>query len=112
MNQAFASLVFLCASSVNNFFSQRREEEQKALRTDVDSCLRSAYLFDGGDDAVISAAATDVAAHALAHAESRRTTFLQQSDRRHNLSRCAVAALEAVVLDEGCLNGMQLVAMC
>jgi len=53
---------------VNNFFSQRRKEEQKALRTDVDSCLRSAYLFDGGDDAVISAAATDVAAHALAHA--------------------------------------------
>jgi len=36
--------------------------------------------------------------------------FLEQGDRGADLARCAVAALETIVLQEGRLDGMQLVA--
>src|SRR5437660_8590188 len=74
------------------------------------SSLCPARLFDGGDDAVVCAAAADVAAHALAHRHARRAAFLQKPDRGHDLPRRAVAALEAVVLDEGGLHRMEFVA--
>src|SRR3954468_23508391 len=67
----------------------------------------AAHLFDGGDDAVISAAAADVAAHAFAHGHAFRAAFLQESGGGHDLARRAVAALESVVLDEGLLQRVE-----
>src|SRR5205085_6693067 len=80
------------------------------IRAAVRSGLRPAHFFNGGKDAVVRAAATDVAAHALAHGHACGTALAQQPCGRHDLSRRAVAALEAVVLDEGRLQRMQLVA--
>src|SRR5215213_1695597 len=78
-------------------------------------------LPDGGDDAGISTAAADVAAHTFAyliisklcrrhsdvfgdvtHIPAAR--LFEQPDRRADLARRAVAALEAVVLNEGSLH--------
>src|SRR5215212_7169068 len=84
-------------------------------------------LSDGGDDAGISTAAADVAAHTLAYLivsePCRRHSdvfgdvthiaaprLFQQPDRRADLPRRAVAALEAVVLDEGSLHRVKLFA--
>ena len=81
-------------------------------------------LLDGGHDVRIGGATADVAAHPLADfrvgqrgmrdrqvlgdvARHAGVAFGQHADRRTDLSRCAVAALEAVMLDEGGLHRMQ-----
>src|SRR5438093_5945599 len=65
-------------------------------------------LPDGGDDVGVSPATAEVAAHELADLVVRsRAPLAQQRDRRHDLPRRAVAALQAVVLHEGGLHGME-----
>src|SRR5215213_10695945 len=99
----------------------------------VDEAPRPRCLFacldlpDGGDYAGISAAAADVAAHTLAYlivsefcrrhsdvcsdvTHITAARLFEQSDRRADLPRRAVAALEAVVLDEGSLHRVKLFA--
>src|SRR5688572_3555416 len=82
-----------------------------------------------GDDLGIGAAAAEVPAHALAdlvvgHLCARpgdvlcrvaglpRARLGEKADRGADLPRSAVAALEGVVLDEGGLHGVELVALC
>jgi len=61
-----------------------------------------------GDDAGVGAATTDVAAHAFAHiGVGRPAGLLEQRDRGHDLAGRAIAALVAIVRDEGRLHGMQ-----
>jgi hypothetical protein len=63
------------------------------------------------DDPWIRTAPADVSAHALAHVVVFRTARLtEECDGRHDLTRCAIAALKAVVVDEGLLDGVQFVA--
>src|SRR5687767_7777842 len=86
--------------------------------------LCAAEVADGSDDAVVRTAAAEVAAHALAELVSaelgRRVVevggdrarqpalhFGQHADRRADLARRAIPALEAVVLDECSLQRMQ-----
>ena len=38
-------------------------------------------------------------------------TFIDAADRRHDLARCAIAALKSVVIDEGSLHRMQFAAI-
>src|SRR5437867_7429297 len=82
----------------------------------------------GGDDADVGTAAADVSAHALAnlivtqrnrpqrsHVAGRRACRARAGlvDERHggaDLSRRAIATLEAVVLEEGLLHRMQALA--
>src|SRR3984957_14062428 len=81
-------------------------------------------LVDRIDDAVIGAATAEVAAHPLAQlavTERDRLRFeigrdiarhalaklRRHADRRADLSRRAIAALEPVMFDEGLLQGMQ-----
>src|SRR4051795_7674120 len=60
------------------------------------------------DDAAVCAAAADVAAHPFADfVIAAGMSLLQQRDGRANLTRRAVAALEAVVADERGLHRMQ-----
>src|SRR5206468_2304075 len=61
-------------------------------------------------DARIGAAAAQVAAHGLADALGivAGLGLADESDGAHDLARGAEAALEAVVLDEGGLHGVQL----
>ena len=84
-----------------------------------------ATSVDGIDDVRVGAAAADVAAHAFAHfvggqprprrevggdmAGNARLDLVEHRDRRADLARRAVAALVAVVLDEGGLHRVQLV---
>ena len=69
-------------------------------------------LFDGGDDVRIGGAAADVAAHVFADVVvAGGVAFLDAGDRRDDLSRRAVSALEGVLIDEGLLHRMQFVAL-
>src|SRR6202011_5521340 len=69
--------------------------------------LRSSVL-DGGNDADISAAATEIAAHVFSDLLWRRgVALVDTGNRRHDLAGCAVAALQGVVIDECLLHGMQ-----
>src|SRR3954462_11182110 len=73
--------------------------------------LRATHLLHRRDDPRIRAAAADVAAHRLAHVVIGRTPGLvQHRDRRHDLTRRAVPALEAVVGDECLLHRVELLA--
>src|ERR1051325_2749486 len=79
-----------------------------AARWYSNGCTRS--LLDRGDDVDVAAAATDVAAHPLADLiVTRGVPFAKQRRRGAELARRAVAALEAVVADEGGLEGAQAV---
>ena len=81
------------------------------LRSSVgDGLLRG--IEHGCDDARVGAAAADIAAHPLADALGvvAGLAFAQQADGAHDLARRAVAALEAVMGDEGGLHRMQPVA--
>src|SRR5258708_15613792 len=69
---------------------------------------RLAHRFD---DVGISAAPADVAAHLLADiVVGSGMAFVEQADRRADLARGAVAALERVVLHEGRLHRVKLLA--
>src|SRR5262245_11314652 len=60
------------------------------------------------DDVGIDRAAADVPAHVFADfSVGAGVTFAHTGDGGENLARCAVAALERVVIDEGLLHGMQ-----
>src|SRR3954470_4848560 len=75
----------------------------------VHAGLRLAY---GIDDAGIGAAAAEIAAHAFADALGiiARLALAHHAERAHDLARCAEAALETVMSDEGGLHWMKLVA--
>jgi len=64
-------------------------------------------------DAGIGAASTQISAHAFAHALGvfAGLAFLDQADRAHDLARRAKPTLQAVMCDEGGLDGMERVAM-
>src|SRR5262249_27801465 len=66
-------------------------------------------LLDGVDDVGIGGAAAEIAAHVFADSGLVvGMTFVHAGNRRHDLPRRAVAALERVVVDEGLLHRMQL----
>src|SRR3954465_11678749 len=65
-------------------------------------------ILNGGNDADISAAAADVAAHVFADLFSRAgMPFPDARPGRHDLTRGAVATLQCVVIDEGLLHRMK-----
>src|SRR5262247_357052 len=65
-------------------------------------------LEDGGHDLRIGAAPAEVAAHQFANVlPGGRPRLADQSHGRADLARCAIAALESVLIDEGLLHGMQ-----
>jgi len=65
-------------------------------------------LEDGGHDLRIGAAPAEVAAHQFANVlPGGRPSLADQSHGRADLARCAIAALESVLIDEGLLHGMQ-----
>src|SRR5260370_26342426 len=75
----------------------------------VVSSSRVADLADGSADVGISGTAAEVAAHPLADLlVAGSVSFFKQSNRRHDLSGCAIAALEGIIGKEGVLHGMQL----
>src|SRR4051794_21726907 len=75
----------------------------------VVSSSRIADLADGSADVGISGAAAEVAAHPLADLlVAGSVSFFKQSDRGHDLTRRAIAALEGIMGKEGVLHGMQL----
>ena len=66
-------------------------------------------LHDGRDDVRIAAAAADIAAHQFTNVVSGLCVALgDQPDGRADLPRRAIAALKAVMRDEGLLQGVQL----
>src|SRR5882724_4869148 len=70
------------------------------------------HTADGGDDAGVSAAAADVAAHPRARLFGRAgVPFRDVGYAGEDLARRAVAALKRIVLDEGGLQRMQAVAL-
>src|SRR5260370_8397252 len=78
----------------------------------VVSSSRVADLADGSADVGISGAAAEVAAHPLADLRvAGGVSFFKQSNRRHDLTRRAIAALEGIMGKEGALHGMQLRAL-
>ena len=65
-------------------------------------------LAHRGHDAVVGAAATEVAGHIFADFRIRsRMALTDAGDCRHDLARRAIAALESVLLQEGSLNRVQ-----
>src|ERR1043165_7179513 len=65
-------------------------------------------LADRGDDVDVAAAAAEIAAHPLADlVVGTRVSLAQQRRAGAELPRGAVAALEAVVADEGGLQGVE-----
>src|SRR2546421_12400031 len=65
-------------------------------------------ILDPGDYASVGAAATEVAAHVLANLIPRTGVSLSDAgDRRHDLTRRAVTALQRVVIHERLLHRMQ-----
>src|SRR5258708_16260479 len=78
----------------------------------VVSSSRVADLADGSADVGISGAAAEVAAHPLADLRvAGGVSFFKQSNRRHDLTRRAIAVLEGIMGKEGALHGMQLRAL-
>src|SRR5438270_7557828 len=65
-------------------------------------------LKDGGNDVGVGGTAAEIAAHIFADLGFRAgMTLIDAGNRRHDLAGRAVAALEAVMIDEGLLHGMQ-----
>ena len=64
--------------------------------------MRPLRFQDRLGDALIGAAAAEIAAHAFAHALGivARLALLDQADRAHDLARRAEPALQAVMRDE------------
>src|SRR5215469_18323953 len=70
------------------------------------------YLADGGNDIGVSAAAADVSGHGVLDVfVCRADGLFEQRHGAHDLAACAVAALVAVVLDEGGLHGVEIVGL-
>src|SRR5437588_2818677 len=115
MCAGFSTVVFMRSTRfvppATNFAASRAPERIASgtvdRRTKSNGCMRR--LPNGRDDALVGAAAADVAAHPVAYLLiARRVPFLEQRDRGADLSRRAVAALEAVVADERGLHRMEL----
>src|SRR3569833_3839933 len=69
-------------------------------------------LLDRGDDVLVGAATANVAAHQFAHIGVRGAAWLlHQRHGGHDLAGGAVAALIAVMLNEGRLHGMQIAGL-
>src|SRR5437868_9711681 len=69
-------------------------------------------LLDGVDDVRIGGATAQIAAHVFANVGVLlRMSLMHAGDRRQDLSRCAVATLEGVVIDEGLLHRMQMAVL-
>src|SRR5947209_14382532 len=85
--------------------------EASVAREYSNGCIRPSVLrrfLHRVDDAAVSAATADVAAHPLADfIVAAGVPFLQQRDGRADLPGRAVAALESVVPDERRLHRMQ-----
>jgi len=70
-----------------------------------------AHVLNRGDDIRVRAAPAQIPAHALADVIITSSTWLpQERQRGHDLPGGAIAALKAVVIEEGLLHRMQLVA--
>src|SRR5438093_9990622 len=68
----------------------------------------AARRLNSCDDVRVRAAAAQVSAHLLPHVVvARSARFVEQGGCRHDLTGCAVSALEGIVLDEGFLDRMQ-----
>src|SRR5277367_5969761 len=65
-------------------------------------------ILNGSDNADISAAAAQIAAHVLADVgHRRRVAFPNAGNRRHDLSGRAIPALKGVVVDKRLLHHVQ-----
>jgi len=68
-------------------------------------------FLNGSANVLISAATADVATHQLANiCIALGLSFTQQTDGGAYLARSAITALEGVMLDEGSLHGMEIIA--
>src|SRR5205807_10247977 len=75
----------------------------------VVSSSRVADLADGSADVGISGAAAEVATHPLTDLRvAGGVSFFKQSNRRHDHTGRAIAALEGIMDKEGALRGTQL----
>src|SRR5437016_5428403 len=74
----------------------------------TDLSRAAARRLNSRDDVRVRAAAAQVSAHLLPHISvARPARFVEQCCRRHDLSGCAVSALEGIVLDERLLYRME-----
>ena len=65
-------------------------------------------VFDRLYNADISTAAADVTAHILTDSfRAYRIAFVDTSDTTHDLSQCAISALQSIVVDKGLLHRVQ-----
>src|SRR5260370_17371308 len=72
-----------------------------------------ADLADGGTNVGVGSTTAEVTAHPHGDLRvARGMPFFEQSDRGHDLTRGAVAALEGIMGKEGVLHGMQLRTLC
>ena len=69
--------------------------------------------LDGFDDVVITRAATDIAFELFANGVliQRRALTFDDVDARHDHAGCAVATLQGMMFTEGCLHGVQRLAI-
>jgi len=64
--------------------------------------------FDCSNDVRIGGTTAQVAAHVFADVGiGARVAFVDAGDRRHDLTGCAIAALEGIVIDESLLHRVQ-----
>src|SRR5215467_7394375 len=92
------------------FAGPRRETGRGDRKTPSSAGLRS--VAHGGDNMRIGAAPTEIAGHVFANfIVGAGMPLADAGDSRHDLSRRAIAALEGVVLQEGCLHRMQIAAL-
>src|SRR4029450_12126870 len=102
-------------------WSSRRFSRVPTIAVAIDSCLlgrsgvrrgvRAAHrcrLADGGDDVLVAGAAADVALDGVADSLVRGIRIVrEQVGGGHDHARRAEAALQAVLLPEGLLQGMK-----
>src|SRR4029453_17595839 len=97
-----------CAASIA-FQGVSAESNMKGRMALSSSTHAELGLFHGRDNVGIGPAAADIPTHVFA---DRWVTcsmpFIHTADGRHDLSRCAIAALKRVMVDEGLLHRMQL----
>src|SRR3954467_9262260 len=78
----------------------------------ADDAARLGSGLHGRDDVLVAGAAAEVPLQPLADLLLGRVrVLLQEADRRHDHPRCAEAALQAVLLVEGALDGVQLAVL-
>ena len=91
-----------CRDRVDGLGRRCRFEMIEAMHR---SALPPGSLLDRRDDARIGATSAEVAAHVFADLISGASMSLMDAgDRGHDLARCAIAALQRIVVEKGLLH--------